>query len=194
MTTLFDIRIKIEQQIRPTTLDNADIVTWANEVNADIGMNFNLPAEPALITLTSTDLEYALPDDLKIINRLRLQSVIDSGIDAELRMSYRIYNGKIILPRVSWLAPDTLVVDYYKHLTVFTDTDDEIELDDRYAPMYQFYGLMKYYESPEAMERFGEQSAQRKMQSSESKYNNMKMQLTAYQSLSNEPIVIEGRW
>ena len=192
-TSLSNIRFKIESQIRPVSLDNADVVDWCNEANSDIGLNFNLPGSTS-IALTATDLQYQLPTDLKIINRLRLQSVIDEGIDAELQINYRIYNGYIILPRVTWIAPDDLVVDYYKHLTTFTDIDDLIELDDRYAPIYTFYGLMKYYELPETAERIGDQAATRKLQSNQVKYENMKNQLTAYQSLSNEPVVLDGRW
>lgn len=193
-TSLLNIRFLIERQIRPITLDNDDVLDWCNEANADIGMNFNLPAAPETIALTSTDLEYDLPTDLKIINRLRLQSVIDDGLDAELKINYRIYNRKIILPRVTWIAPDDLVVDYYKHLTTFTDVDDTIELDDRYAPIYTFYGLMKYYDLPETAERIGAQEAAKKMNANLVKYQNMKNQLTAYQSLSNEPVTLDGRW
>lgn len=193
-TSLQTIKVQIERQIRPVSLANEDVVDWCNEANADIGLNFNLPAEPESIALTATDVQYALPADLKIINRLRLQSVIDEGIDAELQINYRIYNGNIILPRVIWIAPDDLVVDYYKHMTVFTDVDDEIELHDRYAPIYTFYGLVKYYELPETIERLGSQEANRQMTANLAKYQSMKGQLTAYQSLGNEPVVIDGRW
>lgn len=194
MKSLSDIRGMIERQIRPTTLDNTDVLDWCNEANSDFGSNFNLPAPSESIPLTSTDLEYLLPTDLKIINRLRLQSVIDEGIDAELKMNYRIYNGYLILPRISWIAPDDLVVDYYKHLTTFTEVEDEIELDDRYATVYVFYGLMKYYEQPESFALYGEVNARQRMQANQSKYESMKNTLTSYQMLSNEPVVIDGRW
>lgn len=95
-TSLLDIRFMLERQIRPSNIDNADFVIWCNEANDDIGINFNLPADPEVIELSTTTLEYTLPDDLKIINRLRLQSVIDSGLDAEFQINYRIYNGKLI--------------------------------------------------------------------------------------------------
>lgn len=192
--TLSDIRFLIESQIRPVSLENADVLNWCNEANADIGLNFNLPATPSSITLAANTLEYPLPANLKIINRLRLQSRINEGLDSELKINYRIYNGKIILPRVLWIVPDTLVVDYYKHLTTFTDIANTIELDDRYAPVYQFYGLMKFYELPETALRIGDQVALRKMQSNEVKYNSMKNQLTSYQMLSNEPVIIDRRW
>lgn len=191
--SLIDIRFIIEKQIKPYTLDNEDVIIWGNEVNADIGMNINIPSSGD-ITLTTTNLQYALPTDLKIINRLQLQSVIDEGIDAEFGVKYRIYNGNIIFPHTLWIAPDTLVVDYYKHLTTFTTIEDLIELDDRYVPIYQFYGLMKFYEMPEVIEKMGEQAASRKMLSYEKKYEDIKNKLTAYQMLSNEPVIINGRW
>lgn len=192
-TSLLDIRFQTERQTRPTTLDNDDFLIWANEANADIGMNFDLPASTT-ISLTTTDLEYALPSDLKIINRLRLQSVVDDGLDREFGIDYRIYNGTIIFPRTLWIAPDTVIVDYYKHFNVFTSIDDLIELDDRYAPLYMHYALMKYYDLPETTTLIGEQTALRKMQAAEARYRNMKVQLTAYQQLSNEPVTIQGRW
>lgn len=194
MKYLSEIRFMIERQIKPVTLDNDDVLDWCNEANSDLGSNFNLPAPPEVITLNSTDIEYLLPEDLKIINRLRLQSVIDEGIDAEFKMNYRIYNGYLVLPRISWIVPDDLVVDYYKHLTTFTSIEDEIELEDRYATVYVFYGLMKYYEQPSSYELYGEQNARLRMQANQAKYTDMKNQLTSYQSLSNEPVVIEGRW
>jgi hypothetical protein len=191
--SLLDLRFIIENQTKPFSLDNEDVIIWGNEVNADIGLSINVPSSEN-IALNTTDLQYALPADLKIINRLQLQSVIDEGIDAEFGIDYRIYNGNIVFPHVIWIAPDALVVDYYKHLTTFTSITDEIELDDRYVPIYQFYGLMKFYEIPAVIEKIGDQAANRRMLSYERKYEDMKNKLTSYQMLSNEPVVIDGRW
>lgn len=178
-TSLSDIRFKIERNVK-LTLEDADVINWCNYVNTDVGMGINIPADPpASITLTTTDLEYALPATLKIINRLRLQSVIDQGLDAELRINYRIYNGNIILPRVLWIAPDTLVVDYYKHMTYFTSEDDEIDIADRFTPLYTFYGI--------AVSKGSDPLA-------DPSYLNVKKQVLAYYALSNEPITIDGRW
>jgi len=178
-TSLSDIRFMIERNVK-TTLEDADVVNWCNYVNTDVGMGINIPADPAeSIVLTTTDLEYALPVNLKIINRLRLQSVIDQGLDAELRVNYRIYNGNIILPRVCWMAPDTLVIDYYKHMTYFTEIEDVIDIDDRFTPLYTFYGISVAKGNDPLVDPA---------------YLNVKRQVLAYYSLSNEPIVVEGRW
>ncbi|CAM4097651.1 hypothetical protein L1N85_10690 [Paenibacillus alkaliterrae] len=191
--TLEDIRFLIEQEVK-TPIENQDVINWCNQVNADIGMNINIPATPSSIALTATALEYTLPTNLKIINRLRLQSIINEGIDTEFGVNYRIYNGKIIFPRTLWIAPDTLVVDYYKHLTTFTLITNAIELDDRYYPIYQFYGLLKYYRQPSVVSQLGEAHARRESETNERLYNGMKNQLTAYQMLGNEPVVIDSRW
>ncbi|CAH1205624.1 hypothetical protein PAECIP111893_02381 [Paenibacillus plantiphilus] len=194
MATLVDIRYLTEQDIK-SDLENTDIVNWSNEVNMDIGNNIEIPsAAPANIVLTSTDLEYSLPIDLKIINRMRLQSDIDQGYDRNIELGYRIYNGEIVLPRVFWLAPDTLVVDYFKHMTYFANVTESIDIADRFTPLYKFYYLWRYYESPFALERFGAQEAKRKAEMMQAGYMNIKNQVVAYYSLGNEPVVIEGRW
>ncbi len=178
-TSLSDIRFQIERNVK-ASCENEDVINWCNYVNSDVGMAINIPsASPAEITLTTTDLAYTLPADLKIINRLRLQSSIDEGIDAEFIVSYRIYNGQIVLPRYLWIAPDTLIIDYYKHMTLFTDIEDEIDIDDRFAPLYTFYGIAKT-KGHEPTQDVG--------------YLNMKTQLLAYYSLRIEPVVIQGRW
>lgn len=192
-TTLTDIRYLIEREVKDT-IENEDVINWCNQVNADIGTNINIPATASSIALNSTDLEYALPSDLKIINRLRLQSVIDEGIDRELLTPYRIYNGYLILPRVFWLAPDTLMLDYYKHLTNFTSISDNIDLPDRLNTVYSFYGFMKYYKQPNVMQKMGEPSARKQAETAERMYLNMKDQVISYYSLGNEPVVVDRRW
>lgn len=192
-TTLSDIRFLIERQIK-AAVEDADVLNWSNEVNADIGTNINIPAEPFEISLTTVDLEYTLPADLKVINRLRLQSCIDQMIDTDFATPYRIYNGKIILPRVLWIAPDTLVVDYYKHLTYFETIYDEIDIPDRLKTVYAFYGYAKYYQQPDVIARIGENQARANQQTYQAMYNNMKEQVIAYFSLGEEPTVVDRRW
>lgn len=194
MATLLDIRYLTEQDIK-IDLENTDIINWSNEVNMDVGTNIDIPsAAPANIALNSTDLEYTLPADLKIINRMRLQRDIDQGTDRSIELGCRIYNGKVILPHTFWLAPDTLVVDYFKHMTYFTKVTDSIDIDDRFTPLYKFYYLYRYYESPFALDRFGQQESKRKAEMMQGGYINIKNQVIAYYSLGNEPVVIEGRW
>jgi hypothetical protein len=193
MSTLHQIRFLIERQVKEE-LEDADVLNWCNEVNADIGTNINVPADAYSITLNTTDLEYALPANLKIINRLRLQSLIDQGIDAEIVCNYRIYNGNLILPRVLWIAPDELVVDYYKHLTYFTDIMDDIDIPDRLQTVYTFYGFMKYYGMPSIVANMGELSSRRMADNYAGMYANMRNQVISYYSLSDEPTVVDGGW
>jgi hypothetical protein len=192
-TTLSDIRFLIERQVK-YAIEDADVLNWSNEVNADIGTNINIPADPLEITLTTTDLEYTLPDDLKLINRLRLQSDINQMIDTDLLIDYRIYSGKIILPRILWIAPDTLVVDYYKHLTLFETIFDEIDLPDRLRTVYTFYGFSKYYQQPDVIARVGENQARANQQNYAQMYEGMKINVISYYSLSDEPVIIDRMW
>lgn len=193
-TKLSDIRFLIEREVKDS-IENEDVVSWCNQVNADIGTNINIPANtPLTIALTPTDLQYSLTADLKIINRLRLQSVLDQGIDTELAANYRIYNGKIIFPRTFWSAPDTLLVDYYKHMTYFADISDVIDLPDRLNTVYTFYGLIKYYKQPTVLQRMGEAQARKEAETAERMYFGMKDQVVSYFSLGDEPVVVNRRW
>lgn len=193
MATLLDLRYIIEKQVKDN-IENQEMVNWANEVNADIGTNINIPADPVSITLTPTELEYTLPDDLKVINRLRLQSWIDQNLDIEFTTPYRIYNGKIILPRILWIAPDELVVDYYKHLSYFETESDVIDIPDRLSTVYTFYGFWKYYNMPEVLVKMGEAQARKMAELYLPMYNNMRNQVISYYSLSDEPTTVEGMW
>ena len=193
MATLLDLRYIIEKQVKDT-IENQEMVNWANEVNADIGTNVNIPADAVSITLTPTDLEYTLPAELKVINRLRLQSWIDQHLDIDFTTPYRIYNGKIILPRILWIAPDELVVDYYKHLTYFQTESDVIDIPDRLSTVYTFYGFWKYYNMPEVLVKMGETQARKMAEMYLNMYNNMKNQVISYYSLSDEPTTVEGMW
>lgn len=142
----------------------------------DVGINIDIPSDPQLITLDTTILAYDLDESLKIINRLRLQSDIDAGEDISLTINYRIYNGQIIIPNVFWVAPDDLVVDYYKHMTYFAAVSESIDIADRFTPLYTFYAIKHFKPDYEA------------------RYQAMKDQVVSYYSLGNEPVVIESRW
>lgn len=177
-TTLSDIHFKIEREAKEQ-IDPEDVINWANEVNMDVGIGINVPsATPQSITLLTTTIEYSLNADLKVINRLRLQSDIDDDIDRDLSLKHRIYNQKIILPNSTfWIAPDTLVVDYYKHMAYHALITENIDLADRFTPLYTFYGLKKI-----------------KGAEYELMYQNMKNQVISYYSLGNEPVTIDRRW
>ncbi len=177
-TTLSQIRFLIERNLAsiPMTITDEDMVIWANEVNMDVGINIDIPATAQSITLDTSTLAYTLNANLKIINRLRLQSDIDAGDDISLTINYRIYNGQIIIPTVFWVAPDDLVVDYYKHMTYFAAVTESIDIADRFTPLYTFYGIKHFKPDYEV------------------RYQAMKDQVVSYYSLSNEPVVIESRW
>lgn len=188
---LLDIRFLLEREIKEA-IENEDIINWANQVNADVGVNLNLPAT-GQIHLNTTEIEYPEPAGIKVINRLWLQSDFDSGLDREFTWSYRRYNGKFILAR-PFSQDDTLNVDFYKHLTYFTDIGESIDLDDRYTPLYTFYGLMKYYKLPSVIQRLGEAQARQEAQSAQGMYLNMKQQVTSLYALNSEPTVIKEAW
>lgn len=86
----------VERETGP--LDNESVINWCNECNIDIGAHINIPAPTYQIALNTTDLDYPLPAYLKQINRLWLQSEYDNGINCDLDVKYRIYNGRIHFP------------------------------------------------------------------------------------------------
>lgn len=190
--TLGDIRFAVERDTG--TLDNADVVIWCNDCNMDIGSVINVPsATPYQISLTTTDLDYALPVDLKEINRLWLQSDFDAGINKELRVKYRIYNGRIYFP-IAFPSTDTLNVDYYKFLTTFADVDDEIDFADRYMTVYTAYCTMRYYMLPLTQSTLGEPTARRNHERSFAAYQNAKSQVIQNYGFNNPDLTIRERW
>lgn len=191
-TTLSDIRFTLQRELQDSTIDNETVIIWCNNANSDFGMNLNVPTS-STIALTTTDLSYALPSDLKVINRLSFQSDIDNGVDREFQGSYRIYNGQIIFPTYFTQA-DTLNIDYYSQLTYFTDITDVIDIDDRYNTIYTAYGKMQYYDLPSTLERLGGQLTTRKHQDAQVAYNTIKNAVTQQYSLQNEPTTIQERW
>lgn len=191
-TSISDIKFLLQRELQDSTIDNETVVIWCNNANSDFGLNLNIPAT-ATIAVITTDLSYALPTDLKIINRLSFQSDIDNGVDREFQGSYRIYNGQIIFPSYFTQA-DTLNVDYYKQMTHFTSGADNIDINDRYNTIYTAYGKMQYYDLPSTIERLGAQVAARKHQDAQVTYQNMKNAVTQQYALNNEPTTINARW
>lgn len=190
--TLSDIRFVVERDTG--TLDNSDVVIWCNDANMDIGTLINVPsAEPYEISLTTTDIDYALPADLKEINRLWLQSDYDSGINKELRVTYRIYNGRIFFPK-AFPMNDTLNIDYYKHLTTFDDIENEIDFDDRYMTIYTAYCAMRYYMLPSTQTTLGEITARNNYERAAATYRMAKNQVVQNYGFSNPDLVIRERW
>lgn len=189
---LSDIRFTIQRELQDSTIDNETVIIWCNNASSDFGIKLNIPTTSTIAVIT-TDLSYALPTNLKIINRLSFQSDIDNGVDKEFQGPYRIYNGQIIFPSYFTQA-ETLNVDYYKQMTYFTAITDAIDIDDRYNTIYTSFCKMQYYDLPSTIERLGVQVATRKYQDAQVAYNNMKNTVTQQYALKNEPTTINSRW
>ncbi|WP_214629990.1 hypothetical protein [Paenibacillus agaridevorans] len=192
-TTINDIRFAVVRETGSTAIEHESVIQWCNDCNVDIGSVINVPADTFQIPLTTTDMTYALPEDLKEINRLWLESDLEFEINRDLRVNYRIYNGKIEF-RVPFRAEDTLNIDYYKFLIRFTEQDDEIDIPDRYASLYVSYCKMRYFELFSTQTNIGLQIAQRNSEFAAQMYNAMRNQIIQYYSFTNPDLVIKERW
>ena len=182
----------LQRELQESNIDSESIIIWCNNANSDFSLNLNIPTTVAT-PVTTTELTYALPVDLKSINRLSFESDITRGIDREYQGSYRIYNGNIIFPTY-FTQDDTLNIDYYKQMTYFTDIADAIDIDDRYNTIYTSFCKMQYYGLPSTIERMGVQVANRKHQDAQFAYQNMKNAITQLYALNIEPTTIQERW
>jgi hypothetical protein len=193
-TNLSNIRFLVEREFGET-IEDADILNWCNQVNMDVGVNINIPSPtPLSIVMVDNIIEYVLDENLKVINRIRSQSDIDNHIDRELKLNYRIYGGKLILQQVYWNIPDTLIVDYYKNMAVFTDIDNTIDIDDRFTPLYVFYCKIQYHNQRKDSQNVNWRVAINSINTLMSNYSNIKLQVMAYYALRNEPVIISESW
>jgi hypothetical protein len=193
-TILQQIRGNLEREIE-VQFDNETIIVWCNNANIDFGVNLNIPAS-STIAITTTGLSYPLPANLKVINRLSLQSDVDMGIDREFKGPYRIYNGQIIFPTY-FTETDTLNVDYYKQMTYFTSITDPIDIDDRFITIYTYYCKAMYYNERKAVTGTSIRDIRMAMLSAQSimnMYNTIKRQVIQEYSFRNEPTTILERW
>lgn len=190
-TSLTDIRFTMERYVQDT-LDSESVIHWMNDAQSDFSVNVDLPATAA-IPVTTTDLQYNLPADMKSIVRLWMQSDFDLGNDSEFHGPYRIYNGKIIFPSY-FRQSDTLNVDYYKQFKYFTALSDMIDVEDRYQPLYVAYGLAQYYLQPSVKQTIGEGAAQKNYDAQMGRYMGLKHQIIQAHSLQNPDYVIKERW
>lgn len=190
-TSLEDIRFIIERSVG-ASIENEWMINCANDAQAEFSLDINIQ-DTDTIALTTSDLEYTLPADLKIINRLWLQSEFDAGIDREFKWTYRTYAGKIIF-RQPWHQTDTMNVDYYRNMTYFTSIADEIDLDDRFAPLYTSYGQREYYDLPQVKQSIGEAQARKEWEKHNMRYMNIRQQVTSYYSIQNDGVSVNERW
>lgn len=185
------IRFMIEREVGGS-IEDASVIQWANQVNLDIGAYINLP-DVSEIYLTTDDLAYDEPEGLKSINSMWIVNDQDNGCDREYRASYRRFNGQIIFKR-NPNNEDVLRIDFYRHMTYFDSINNEIDLEDRYAPLYVSYGASKYYKLPAVVARMGEDQARQESQLAQAMYVSVKQQVINLYGFSNDPMVIEERW
>jgi hypothetical protein len=190
-TSLSDIRSRIERYVGEP-LDNDWMIQVCNDAQAEFSLDINIQ-DTDQISLTTTDLSYPLPEGLKIINRLWLQSDFDAGIDKVFKWNYRTYGGNLIFTQ-PWIEVDTLNVDYYRNMLYFTDVDDVIDLDDRFSPLYVSYGQREWYDLPTTKKALGDAQARKEWEKHNARYLNIKQQVTSYYAIQNEPVVVDERW
>lgn len=189
-TTLEKIRFIAERD--GLTLDNEWVINKCNEAQADFGVNINIP-DTDTIAITTTAILYPLPADLKIINRLWLTSDRDNDVDREFKWPYRIYSGNIIFHQ-PYLTAETLNVDYYRNMTVYAAITENVDLADRFVPLYTSYIKMEWYDLPQVKQLIGDAQARQEWEKHNGRYLNMQRQVIATYSLQNEPTVIAERW
>jgi len=187
-----DIRSIVERDINDV-LDNDSVLIWCNDANMDFGTVLNVPGTTAQIALDTTSTSYALPSDLKEINRLWLQSEYDNGLNRGITVPYRIYAGNIEFP-IPFPFTDTLNIDYYKFLTTFDDIDDLIDFPDRYMTIYTSYCATRYFSLPSTQDRLGELPARRNYERTLNAYTIAKRQVIQNYSFNNPDLSVKERW
>lgn len=192
MATLDAVRFIIQRQTGQP-IEHEQVIIWANDLNMDVGAVINVPGTTYQIAINTTDLTYHLPDDLKQINRMWLQSEYDSGLDRDIKIPYRIYDGTISFP-VPFSFTDTLNIDYYKFLTTYNDISDTLDLPDRYVPLYANYCMMRYYELTSTSQQIGAELAIANQQRFAQMYATVKNQVIQNYSFTNPDLSVVERW
>lgn len=174
-TTLSQIRFIVERDIEDT-LDDQSIINWSNMAQSDFSLRLFVPGSTTQV-INTTSLTYTLsPTTIREIRRLRLQSDIDRKINRDYNPVYTFYNGVFEVPS-PFTAADTLLIDYYRSLTFFTDIDDVIDLQDRFFPLYTSYIEMRYYRLPSTMKKIGPDESNLRHQDSFGVYSSTKKQV-----------------
>jgi hypothetical protein len=145
-TTLSDIRFECER-ILPEPITNELVIKLCNQAQADFMLRIFIPGSTTL-AINNTALSYVLtPTTIRTIRRLRLQSDLDNKINRPYNPVYTFYNGLFEVP-TPFLRADTLLIDFYAYLKTFTEMSDEIDLPDRFKPLYTSYIESQYYLLP----------------------------------------------
>lgn len=191
MTTLEDIRFVIERAVKGN-VENEEVINWCNDAQTEIIMIVDL-ADTLVIPVNTEDLAYPADIEVKRINRMWLQSERDAGVDRDIAMGYRIYNGQIIF-ETRFQRQDTLNIDYYRHLKYFTDITDAIDIEDRFKTLYTSYGTAQYYDNPQTIERFGVQQANRQYDKHYGRHLAIRDQIAAQYVMQAQPSTIKESW
>lgn len=174
--TLADIKTIVEENIEDQ-LKDANIVNWSNMAQNDFQSRVFVPGSTTQ-AITTTALSYTLsPTTIREIRRLRLQSDIDNKFNRTYNPVYTFYNGVLEVP-APFPSADTLVIDYYKSLTYFTDIEDEIDLADQFSPLYTSYIEMMYFRLPSSFTRIGQTMAELRYNESKETYAVTKKMVT----------------
>lgn len=164
-------------------LNDKQIINWCNQANADFMLRIFIPGSTTQ-AIDTTSLSYTLtPVTIRSIRRLRLQSDVTNKLNRPYNPVYTFYNGLFEVPQ-PFLSADTLLIDYYAYLTTFTAATDEIDLEDRFKPLYTSYVEMQYYLLASTRKNIGELQSQRMYEIAFGIYNMMKKQVTDFYTIS----------
>lgn len=190
-TTLSDIRFEIERFVKDT-VENEEVIDWCNDAQIELLAIINLP-DAVYIPVNTSDISYTFAADVKRINRMWLESEREAGVDRDLPNSYRIYNEEIIFQN-RFDRDDTLHIEFYRHLTYFTDINDLIDIDDRYKTLYTSYGIAQYYDNPQTIGRIGENLSSRQSEKHYARHLTVRDQIAAQYITQIQPSTIKEAW
>jgi hypothetical protein len=190
-TTLSDIRFEIERFVKDT-VENVEVIDWCNDAQIELLAIINLP-DTVTIPVNTSDISYPFTSDVKRINRMWMDSEREAGVDRDIPMSYRIYNEEIIFHN-RFDRDDTLHIDFYRHLTYFTDINDLIDIDDRFKTLYTSYGIAQYYDNPQTIVRIGENLSSRQYEKHYGRHMTVRDQIAAQYITQIQPSTIKEAW
>lgn len=180
--SLSNIRFDCEE-ILQDQLTNEKVIKWCNMAQADFMLRIFIPGSTTQL-LNTTSLTYTLsPTTIREIRRLRLQTDVTNLINRPYNPIYTFYNGVFEVPQ-PFTAVDTLLIDYYAYLTTFSAVTENIQLNDRFKPLYTSYIEAQYYLLPSTRKTVSELNAQRMYDISMGIYNMMKKQVTDFYTTS----------
>lgn len=193
MATLADVRFIAERDIEDH-LDNDSVIAWANAAQNEFMLRIFIP-DSLTLPVNTTDLSYDLTvENIREFRRIRRQSDLDNGVNRPYYPVYTFYNGIFEVP-VAFQTTDTLLIDFYRFMTYFTDIEDTIDLDERFLPLYTTYIKSQYYQLSSTAERIGVERASIKHQEALNAHNIAKKQVADYYIIATKPErVKESGW